>query len=303
MLTYAPRLRPHARALPGWRRIQALADAAVESFVTLWRGLFTDAKEALPMGTLTEALTQPQILDAVAILDTTWHTAVEAPAWTFLPPLATTLVQDAGTASLPALEAQLGVSLTMTPFLAETEQWISTYVGTQIRDITATSREAIRAVLREGWTTGEAPQTLARALRQVVGLTPRQEATIARLRDTLATEGKTATQIARAVDEATARGIQQRALTISRTETLDLASRGAWDAMDQTIRSGIVQTEQVRRFWRVSEDERVCPICSQIPLLNPHGVAQDESFQTPIGLVLMPTAHPNCRCYIEYQIL
>jgi hypothetical protein len=301
-LTYTPRLRSYARQISGWRRVQTLADAAVASFVTLWRGLFRDAREALPLGTLTEALTQPQILDAVAVLDTTWHTAVEAPAWMLLPPLATTLVQDAGTASLPALEAQLGVSLTMTPFLQETEHWITTYVGTQIRDITATSRAAIRAVLREGWTAGQNPGELARALRQVVGLTPRQAATVGRLRETLAAEGKTAVQISRAVEQATARGIQQRALVIARSESQSLAARGVWDAMSQTIRAGIVQADQVRGFWRIAEDEVTCPICTEIPILNPDGVAWEEPFQTPVGLLLMPIAHPNCRCTVDYRI-
>src|SRR4029077_11810279 len=48
-LTYVPTpaLRVHASALPLWRRLQALADAAVDRVTTVWHGLFTDVRDGL----------------------------------------------------------------------------------------------------------------------------------------------------------------------------------------------------------------------------------------------------------------
>ena len=41
-----------------------------------------------------------------------------------------------------------------------------------------------------------------------------------------------------------------------------------------------------------------CPICAPIPSENPKGVALNGTFQTPIGPVEGPPAHPRCRCAV-----
>lgn len=291
-LTYAPPLRVSVRSFPGWTRVQALADAARTSFVMLWRGLFTDARQAVPHEALVAALDAPQILDAVALLDTMWTRTVEAPARRLLPVLVAGLLDDAATATLPALSALAGEPVRFVSGLQETQQAVDTYVGLQMRDITATSRAAIRAVLREGWTTGQAPSALARALEQVVGLTPRQGATLAMLRATMAAEGKTSRQITQAVEQAAVRGVQQRARVIAETETQTTVQMGKLDGLTQAIRGGALHSDTLRRFWISEEDGRECPICRAIPGLNPDGVAYDEPFQTPVGPLMTPTAHP-----------
>lgn len=37
-------------------------------------------------------------------------------------------------------------------------------------------------------------------------------------------------------------------------------------------------------------------ICRPIPGMNPQGRRVGEPFQTPVGLLLHPAAHPGCRC-------
>lgn len=98
--------------------------------------------------------------------------------------------------------------------------------------------------------------------------------------------------------EAYARKYRQfRAQTIARTEALRATNFGVQDAWRQIIESGAAPEELVRRQWMVARDERLCEVCAPIPKLNPKkGVPFGQAFQTPIGPLTMPPAHPNCRC-------
>lgn len=87
-----------------------------------------------------------------------------------------------------------------------------------------------------------------------------------------------------------------RAQTFARTAAMQAANDGqdvAWRAM---IDSGEVEYDEVRRYWIVGDDERMCEVCSAVPSLNPSGVRLDEPFITPNGLYMNPVLHPNCRC-------
>jgi hypothetical protein len=92
--------------------------------------------------------------------------------------------------------------------------------------------------------------------------------------------------------------IALRAETIARTETLDAINFGVHESWRQAIDAGELPAES-RRFWIVTPDDRLCPICVEIPGMNPDGVGMDEPFDTPEGPVDDPPApHPNCRCSV-----
>lgn len=87
-----------------------------------------------------------------------------------------------------------------------------------------------------------------------------------------------------------------RGETIARTESLSALNWGVHEAWNQAVAAGDLP-DTVRRFWIITPDEALCPICIEIPGMNPDGVALDEPFQTPDGPVDDPPApHPNCRC-------
>jgi hypothetical protein len=194
----------------------------------------------------------------------------------------------------PTVSRLVGQPVTYTTGLPETAQWVNEFVGTQIRDITATTRQAVQQTLRAGWNAGTAPRVLARQIRDVIGLTPRQAQTIARLRDQLEAQGKTAAQVQRSVDQATAKAIRYRAETIARTESVNLANRGSYETLLNAVRRGYVAAERIRRFWGLTPG--ACETCQEVPEMNPDGVGVYEPFQTPLGPVMFPTLHPRCRC-------
>ena len=94
-----------------------------------------------------------------------------------------------------------------------------------------------------------------------------------------------------------------RSRTIARTEAIRTTNMGVQDAWQQAIEEGKVSEALVRRQWIVAEDERLCSVCAQIPGMNPaKGVTMGQSFNTPIGPLLLSPAHPNCRCTVFIRL-
>lgn len=141
-------------------------------------------------------------------------------------------------------------------------------------------REALRRATRDG----RFDRTLLRAIEEKVPLKP--------------------SQIAAQLKRFEERAIKLRSETIARTETMDALYRAHMLRWQQAIDQGKVDEDELRRFWHTARDERTCPICRAIPLLNPDGVAFNQPFVLADGSTLMgPTAHPNCRCVVFTRIV
>lgn len=300
-LTYAPPLVTFA-ATPLWRRLLSIATEATTRLTTLWNGLFQDARAALPVNALAQSLEGPQILEAYHITADTWQRSVETPARRLLVPLLTPVLDEAAQASEPSVSRALRQPVSYTSGLPETAQWVAQYVGTEIRDISATTLRTVQRLLREGWQDGKHPRTLARELRQVLGLTPRQQRAMERFRATLQGRGYTAAQIEREVTRATQQALHRRALVVSRTESLRVANMGAHETLVQSVRAGFVEEERIRRQWLLTPG--ACPeVCGPIPGMNPDGVGLHAEFNTPNGPMLLPPGHPQCRCTVTTRVL
>lgn len=192
----------------------------------------------------------------------------------------------------------------------------------------------VKTFLTAGLRNGVNPRVTAVDLRQIVGLTPKQTQSIANYRGLLtggqkgqpymealsrATRDKRfdrailnaitdksplkPDQVARQLERFETRLLNRRAETIARTETMDALYRAHMLRWQQAVDAGKIKESELRRFWHVAKDERVCPICAAIPGLNPEGVGFHEPFQTPEGELDGPTAHPNCRCVVFTRIV
>jgi Phage Mu protein F like protein len=163
----------------------------------------------------------------------------------------------------------------------------------------AQAPELIDAVLSLGLS---APQT-GKLLGALVALTGRQQAMLVhQMQAQLSEEGIAQTQIVHTTLARANVMAQLRADTIARTETIRAVEAGkqaAWSAMAE---AGALPVG-FRRVWITAQDERVCPICAPIPDAYPDGVGLHAPFNTSVGPVLSPPAHPLCRCYIEEILL
>lgn len=289
---------------PLWRRLFAIADAAVERLTDEWAAFFRAARTRVRRTDLTEELSAANILPATQAVRQIVEQTIERPARRTMPDFAMRIVEEAGQATTATLAPRPLVPLAPFPAppyvtgLADTEQWVQQHIGVQIRNITETTMQTVRQTLQEGWREGLHPRVLARQLRGNIGLTPRQASAIEKQAAKWTEQGMPARAVQKGVRQLQERAIRQRAETIARTETLAYSNYGSHSAIQQYVRRGIVDEGVLVRQWLPTTDAKACPECLSIPGMNPHGVGLHEEFQTPFGPLLLPPAHPACRCAV-----
>jgi SPP1 gp7 family putative phage head morphogenesis protein len=93
-------------------------------------------------------------------------------------------------------------------------------------------------------------------------------------------------------------GDDARAETIARTETIAASNRGQQEAWDQAVEEGLLTGNETQE-WITTPDDRTCPICEPLDGVN---VALGEQFDTELGKVDGPPAHPRCRCALALTL-
>ena len=191
-----------------------------------------------------------------------------------------------------------------------------------VEGIVEETRKVIAEVIALGAERGLTTIQQSRAIREVVGLPSRWAQAPQRLADELrAGEYAAAARRLSAVEQQQIRSritagtvddafvdamtsryaeslINLRAQTIARTETLDAAHHGLVEGWKQARDQGVLPVD-MRQYWIVTPDDRLCPICVRIPDMNPDGRAIGDLFMTPEGPVDYPPApHPDCRCTV-----
>ena len=106
----------------------------------------------------------------------------------------------------------------------------------------------------------------------------------------------TPAQIDKAVAAYERKLVAFRAETFARTAAMQAANEASGVGWKEAVRQGVVPAAEVRRYWVVSADERLCQVCAPVPGLNENGVGLDDLFTTPNGPALHPPLHPKCRC-------
>lgn len=199
-------------------------------------------------------------------------------------------------------------------------QYLDRYGLDLVSTVNRETREGLRTVLTDGLRRGKGPSSIARDMRQLIGLTPRQAQAVLNYRDELTT-GRVREalgrqlrdrrfdptirraelppeRVDRAVQRYKDRYLLHRSENIARTESMRALAQGRRLAFDQARGAGVIPgTLVMRRKWYVAPDEGVCPVCRGIAELNRNGVGMDEPFRLPEGgTVLDPPAHMLCRC-------
>jgi hypothetical protein len=276
---------------PFWRQLHRLADAAYPDLHNALDLVLTQAGLNISLDVLAQYLASGSPSLAITALEEAWRIGgAPALAHVFeaqIPPLITAATQATqGTAGLA-----VGFAVTDPAILVAVEA----YGAERVTAIAETTREGIRAATSTAFQTHQNVGQLARTIRELVGLTPRQAESVVRYHAGLLEAGMPASRVETLVARQTQRLIRRRAEVIARHETLSAANTGARLLWQLAQEQGLVSAD-LKRYWVVTPDDRLCPICAAIPGLNPDGVGIDASFQTPVGAVLFPPAHILCRC-------
>ena len=288
-----------------WRQLHAVADAAYPQLRTLWSVVFNDYKTDLDMAAMRAALRSGNLLAVERLIAPAWR-AVADEVRQPLQLLLRETARRSAEAVLPATKRMLGAEITVQfgVVVPEALTAIETYAGTQIVGIGETTLKNVRAVIRRGFEEGRSMTQMMRDLEAFVGLTPRQTEAIEAMRQRLLDSGKTRAQAQAQVDRAARRALQLRVESIARTESLWASLEGQAQLWQEAARQGTLDRETFRRHWLVTPDDRLCTVtCAPIPGMNPDGVRLDEPFQTPVGLVMHPPAHPMCRCAVNGRVV
>ena len=202
-----------------------------------------------------------------------------------------------------------------------------------VREFLDSQRAATQHALVEGVTEGLNPIAQARAFRDSIGLTSRQEAAVGNYRRLLQTGDRdalvralrdrrydptvrraiasdrplTTSQIDRMVARYRERYIKYRSEVIARTESLKIVHQGNDEMYHQAVESGKLDASEITRSWVTAQDERVRGTHSS---MGGQTRGFDEPFTSGAGWLLRypgdPFAPPaeviQCRCAITTRM-
>lgn len=234
-------------------------------------------------------------------------------------------LEQIGFSMSPDLSRRVGVLLSFDATNPRAVEFARSRAAEMVTEVSEETRRAIRSRVVAAFDRGFPPDRLAREIRDVgIGLTRRQSAAVDNFREALesgdpatirqqtqrrlsavqqqqlrsaAASGQVSQELR---DELVGRYAEsmrnRRALNIARTETINASTAGQQKLWEEAIDQEVLDADRSRKIWIVTPDSRLCDTCSPIPALNDTGVPVNEAFETPVGDLMGPTAHPSCRC-------
>ncbi|WP_395454770.1 phage minor head protein [Azospirillum melinis] len=164
----------------------------------------------------------------------------------------------------------------------------------------AGTKAAVDAVFAWGKRNGLTIEEVGKVLSFTAGTNARQTGGLLVTLEKLKALGAKEADISRVMREWATKALKDRAKMTAATELWNAVQMGRESAAKQAQRQSNEAVE-VRKFWQVALDERLCPVCAAIPGMNPNGVPVGEAFRTPVGPVDAPTIHPRCRCTLTFE--
>ena len=177
------------------------------------------------------------------------------------------------------------------------QKWANNRAGELVTAIDAQTRLVIRRIVADGLRQGRDTRTIARQIKNVVGLHPRWANAVVKFEDNefrkLMRQGmKEEIARAKAIERTVVyrdRLVKKRAEMIARTENAIAQNQGRAESWRQANQAGLVDPASYK-MWITAGDERTCDICAPmdgeiVPWLGTFSVGLE-----------MPIVHPNCRC-------
>ncbi|ATW59895.1 capsid maturation protease [Arthrobacter phage Waltz] len=179
---------------------------------------------------------------------------------------------------------------------ALSKRYAETQAGKLIRSITDDQRATIRSVLGGALGGDYTTYTAAMKIRDVIGLTPRMAQFVVNHRERIFSaaikDGKTPEAANALADRKAAQYskklIKRRAENIARTETITSENLGRYASWVDAVDGGVMS-----KFSRKEWNAEVGDACDKCQAIDGETQPWDQPFSNG---VLMPPAHPGCRC-------
>jgi hypothetical protein len=267
------------------------ADKYHKKFEQLFQGAIKDLEASLVMDLFSQAWMAGSI-----------DLALESLAWDEFElalgeykPLLRLVVGESGTATTKRLSKIFKPKLEFKFNLVNqaTFDWLETHSAELVKELTGTSRDAIRDVLVRGHQDNIiSPAKMANEIRQYIGLDERRVLAVDTKRAELRAAGWSDSAIETKIARYTEDLLRDRAQLIASNETLEAANWASYKATKDMFDSGAVSPADWEAYRIVTPDDRLCEFCSSYEGETrslPDGIYQSTG--TPIV-----KAHISCRC-------
>ncbi len=177
------------------------------------------------------------------------------------------------------------------------QKWLNSRTGDLIVNIQSDTQRVVQQAVKRSFDKALTPRQVANQIKNSIGLYPKQEQALANYRSNL--ESKQVAlppdRVDALVDAYADRLLDQRCMTIARTETRFAANQGQLTVWTEAKKQDLIG-EKARKVWVV--DGNPCEICEP---MDGVAVPLDGSWTLNNGDVVdIPTdAHPNCFCGME----
>lgn len=182
--------------------------------------------------------------------------------------------------------------------------WARRHSVKMVTDITRDTRIALRDIVSRAIANNTPPAQTARLIKSTIGLDSRRADAVDALRQRIidnpggkvwagnrpirVPEKVTTAYVRAQADKYAAHLLNDRAISIARTETIQAANEGQLQQWDQAVQDGLLDPNRDGKQWLPSPDA-----CEECLALEGEVVALGESFE---GGIASPPLHPNCRC-------
>ena len=169
---------------------------------------------------------------------------------------------EAGVALHAAAIEPLGIAVDWTMSYTEAADWARKYGGKLVRNVTRTTRDRVGVSVANWIDSGESlPALTRRFMQEDYGFS------------------------------------RHRARLIAQTETTAAYSRGELTAARALEKQGYFEYE---KQWETVRDSDVCQICEPLQYDGTNAVkGVMTNFDTKVGGIKGPPAHPGCRCWVN----
>ena len=183
--------------------------------------------------------------------------------------------------------------------------WIKDRGSEFVTNAVQEQKKAIQRLTMKAVREDLSPNELARVIRPCIGLTERQAQANLRYynhikeqlrKDHPRMKEETIVRRAREALKYAEKQHRYRAETIAQTELAEAYNAGAHQGIKQAQERGYIG--HVKKVWVTARQDNVCKHCEAV-----EGVSKemDEYFDVgKCGRVLIPPAHPRCRCVVKY---
>ncbi len=229
---------------------------------------------------------QPASFDIVGAVDSfPWEASFEV----MRPALARALLAAAKDGIAAAKKDEVG-KVTVSELALE---WAQFNAGELIVKIGRSQREAVRDIIAFGIRTNQTIPEIARELRDVVGVTPRDMRALRKMRDAMRKEGVRSTVMAARLKRRAEMMVRRRAVTIARNEVSAAITQGKLAEWGIAVADGRLPPTMHRK-WQARDPCKMCRALARhraMPLSQPF---IDINGRAIFG----PPAHPRCKCGI-----